>query len=336
MPVAGASATPPQYRLQLLDTLNGRLMCSELDTASAPPLAGLQVPVILGPTGIGKSRVAFELALALGGEIVVCDSRQVYAELDIATNKPLPAALAEVHHHLVGIANPRTVFNAHDFVVAAGRALVEIAGRGRRPIIEGGSVLWTDALCDGLSLAGVPPQPDRRAALELLSTEDLGLLVEELDPDAQLDRRNRVRLIRAIEVLEAAGPPLTRFQSRTAPAWEPIRIGIRASMEVIERRLADRSQEQVDRGLVEETRRALESGIKATDPVLTGIGYREAVARLANELSEAELPRAMLRSNRRYARYQLKWLARDPRIRWFEAEPDPVPAILKYLKETLN
>ena len=298
-------------------------------------LSDLHVPVILGPTGIGKSRVAFELARALNGEIVVADSRQVYGELEIATNKPLPAAREQVRYHLVGVADPRTVFNAHDFVTAAGRALSEIAERSRLPIIEGGSVLWTDALCDGLTLAGVAPKPARRAALELLSTEDLGCLVDRLDPEAGLDRRNRVRLIRAIEVLEERGPPLALVRTRVSPAWKPVRIGLRAPIEVIERRLAVRSREQVARGLLAETETALEHGIKDTDPVLTGIGYREAVARLRGQLTDTELPLAMLRSNRRYARYQLKWLARDRRIRWFDAEPDPVPAILEYLKETL-
>lgn len=304
--------------------------------AGGGSLSGLKVPVIVGPTGIGKSRVALELAAALGGEIVVADSRQVYAELDIATNKPLPAAREAARYHLVGIADPRTVFNAHDFVAAATSALAEIAGRGRLPIVEGGSVLWTDALCDGLSLAGVAPRPARRAELDELTTGQLVALLESLDAEATLDRQNRVRLIRAIEVLEELGPPLARLRTRVPPAWEPLRIGLRAPLEVIERRLADRSREQVRRGLVGETAAALARGIRPTDPVLTGIGYREAVARLKGELSEEELPAAMLRSNRRYARYQLKWLSRDPRVRWFEAEPDPVPAILGYLKETLN
>ena len=297
---------------------------------------GVRVPVIVGPTGIGKSHAAFEVAQALGGEIIVADSRQVYDELDIATNKPGPAAMMAIRYHLVGVADPRSVFNAHDFVQAAQRALEEIVSRGRLPIVEGGSVLWTDALCDGLSLAGVPPEPGRRAELERLSTGELEETLEALEAGLPIDRKNRVRLIRAIEILETAGPPLARFRTRTPPLWEPVRIGIRAPIEVIERRLEARSREQVHRGLVEETRAALESGVRETDPVLTGIGYREAVARLRGELTDEELPKAMLRSNRRYARYQLKWLERDPRVRWFEAEPDPVPAILQYLKETLK
>src|SRR5262249_33389542 len=114
----------------------------------------VKVPMVLGPTGIGKSRAAFEVARALGGEIVVCDSRQVYDELDIATNKPSPEDMRAVRYHLVGIADPRTTFTAFEFVSAANAAIVDIAARGRKPIVEGGSMLWADALAEGFSLAG--------------------------------------------------------------------------------------------------------------------------------------------------------------------------------------
>src|SRR2546430_5043095 len=101
----------------------------------------LKVPAILGPTGVGKSRAAFELARALGGEIVVCDSRQVYDRLDIATNKPSPEAMREVPYHLVGVADPHATYNVFQFVEAANAAIADVAGRGRLPIVEGGSML---------------------------------------------------------------------------------------------------------------------------------------------------------------------------------------------------
>lgn len=290
---------------------------------------------MVGPTGIGKSRIAIELARKLDGEVIVADSRQVYRELDIATNKPLPGALGVVRHHLVDVADPRHTYNAHDFVTAAEAAIAEIAGRARLPIVEGGSVLWVQALTEGLSLGAVAPRPARRAELDAMAVEELAGVLDRLDPEATVDRRNPVRLVRAIELLEELGPPLERLRTRTAPGWEPVRIGLEAPIEVIERRLQERSHEQLRRGLVEETRRALQRGVPAGAPVLTGIGYKQATAFLRGELSEAELPLAMIRDNRRYARYQLRWLKRDPRIRWFPAEPDPLPDILEYLKEIL-
>jgi tRNA dimethylallyltransferase len=291
------------------------------------------VPMILGPTGIGKSRAAFEVALALGGEIVVCDSRQVYDRLDIATNKPSPEDLRAVRYHLVGVADPRTTYTAFEFVEAANAAIADIAARGRVPIVEGGSMLWADALAEGFSLAGVAPRPERRAELERLPLAELAGMVRRLDPEARLDERNPVRLVRAIEVLEVAGPPLARRQTRRAPPWTPLRAGLTAPLDVIDARLAERSRRQVERGLIEETRAALAAGVPPDAPVLTGIGYAEALMHIRGEVSLEELPEVMARSNRRYARRQLRWLRRSPAITWFDATDDPVPGILGSLRE---
>jgi tRNA dimethylallyltransferase len=296
----------------------------------------LKVPAILGPTGVGKSRAAFEVARRLGGEIVVCDSRQVYDRLDIATNKPSREEMREVPYHLVGVADPSTTFNVFHFVQAAGAAVVDIAGRGRLPIVEGGSMLWADALLDGFSLAGVAPRPERRAELEALPLDRLAEQLHRLDPEARLDERNRARLVRAVEVLEVAGPPLSRLQRRVPPPWMPLRIGLTAELSVIDERLAARSRQQVERGVVAETEAALAGGVSPRAPVLSGIGYAEAVAFLHGEFELEQLPEIMARANRRYARRQLRWLRRDQRITWFDAAQDPVPSILEFLRERLN
>jgi tRNA dimethylallyltransferase len=296
----------------------------------------LKVPAILGPTGVGKSRAAFEVARRLGGEIVVCDSRQVYDRLDIATNKPSREEMREVPYHLVGVADPSTTFNVFHFVQAAGAAVVDIAGRGRLPIVEGGSMLWADALLDGFSLAGVAPRPQRRAELEALPLDRLAEQLHRLDPEARLDERNRARLVRAVEVLEVAGPPLSRLQRRVPPPWMPLRIGLTAELSVIDERLAARSRQQVERGVVAETEAALAGGVSPRAPVLSGIGYAEAVAFLHGEFELEQLPEIMARANRRYARRQLRWLRRDQRITWFDAAQDPVPSILEFLRERLN
>jgi len=299
-------------------------------------LQSVRVPFFLGPTGVGKSRAAFEVARAMGGEIVVCDSRQVYARLDIASNKPTPDQMREVRYHLVGIADPRTVFNVFEFVQAANAAIREIAAGGRLPVVEGGSMLWADALMDGFSLGQVAPRPERRAELGQMPLEELARLLRSLDPAAQVDARNPVRLVRAIEVLEVAGPPLSRLRQRRPPPWKPIRVGLRVPLAVLDQLLGERARRQLDRGLVEETMAALDSGVAPDAPALTGIGYAEAVAYLRGEVALEDLPLAMARANQRYARRQLRWLGRDARIEWFDAESDPVPGILAYLNEQLT
>ena len=294
--------------------------------------AQLLIPVIVGPTGIGKSQVAFDLALALGGEIVVADSKQVYRQLDIATNKPSPDHARAVRYHMVDFVDPVRSFNAKQYVEGARAAIADISKRGRLPIVEGGTMLYVDALCDGFSLTGVPPNAELRAELEGLDPADLRERLLVMDGDPGVDLQNPVRMIRAIEVLQAAGPPLRRLRTRTPPEWLPLRIGLTAPLEVIDRRLDERSRQQVERGLVAETQAALDAGVPASAPVLTGIGYAEALAHIRGEVTLEELPHVMAGNNRRYARRQLRWWRRDPRVKWFEIEPDPLPAILNYVK----
>jgi tRNA dimethylallyltransferase len=292
----------------------------------------LHVPVIVGPTGIGKSQLAFQLALELGAEILVADSKQVYRRLDIATNKPTPEQRDRIRYHMIDFIDPASSFNAAQFVQGARDAIAEIASRGGLPVVEGGTMLYVDALCDGFSLTGVPPNADLRAELAAHDPSTLRERLLALDGDPGVDLQNPVRMIRAIEVLQAAGPPLRRLRTRTPPAWEAMRIGLTAPLDVIDRRLEERSRRQVERGLVAETRAALDAGVPASAPVLTGIGYAEALAHIRGDLTLEELPGAMARSNRRYARRQLRWWRRDPRVRWFEIEPDPLPAILNYVR----
>jgi tRNA dimethylallyltransferase len=272
----------------------------------------------------------------VGGEIVVADSRQVYERLDIATNKPSPEHRREVRYHMIDFVDPAITFNAAQYVEGARAAIDDIRSRGKVAVVEGGTMLYVDALCDGFTLTGIPPDPSLRKELDRL---DVGALQERLlalDPDPGIDLHNPVRMIRAIEILRAAGPPLRRLRTRYPPPWRPARIGLTASLEVIDRRLEERSRRQVERGLVAETQAALDSGVPATAAVLTGIGYAEAVAHIRGELTLDELPLAMARSNKRYARRQLRWWRRDQRVRWFEIAlemgPDPLPGILNYLE----
>ena len=289
--------------------------------------------MIVGPTGIGKSQLAFDLALRLGGEIVVADSRQVYERLDIATNKPSPEMRRRVRYHMIDFVDPSLNFNAAQYVRGATAAINDIAARGRLPIVEGGTMLYVDALSDGFTLTGIPPNAALRKELEQVGIDSLRARLLAIDPDPGVDLQNPVRVIRALEILDVAGPPLRRLRTKTPPGWKPIRIGLTASLELIDSRLDERSRRQVERGLVEETQQALAAGVPPTAPVLTGIGYAEALAHIRGELTLEELPGAMARSNRRYARRQLRWWRRDGRVRWFEIEPDPLPGILNYLDE---
>lgn len=288
---------------------------------------------MVGPTGIGKTRAAFELARRLGGEVIVADSRQAYQRLHIATNHPPDEYRAAVRYHGIELVDPVAgVVNVATWLAAARPAIEAALAAGRVPVVEGGSMLWVDALTEGYDLAAVPPDPGRRSQLAALPRERLVERLRELDAEAEVDVLNPARLVRAIEILEAVGAPLAARRRRRPPTWTPVRLGLEAPIEVIERRLRARCTEQVERGLLEETRAALAAGVPRDHPVLTGIGYAEAVACLEGRISAGELPEHMLRGNRRYARRQLAWFRRHPETRWFAAEPDPLPDMLGLLE----
>jgi len=235
---------------------------------------------------------------------------------------------------MIDFVDPAGDFNAAQFVEGARAAIDGIHARGRLAIVEGGTMLYVDALCEGFSLAGIPPDASLRAELGGMDASALRERMLALDPDPGVDEKNPVRMIRAIEILEAAGPPLRRLRTRTPPPWRPLRIGLTADLEVIDRRLEERSRRQVERGLVAETKAALDSGVPPSAAVLTGIGYAEALAHIRGEVTLDDLPMVMARSNRRYARRQLRWWRRDGPVRWFEIEPDPLAAILNYVRDS--
>src|SRR5437773_2677696 len=160
------------------------------------------IPVVVGPTGIGKSQLAFELALRLDGEIVVADSRQVYQRLDIATNKPSDEQRRRVRYHMIDFVDPASDFNAAQYVVGARAAIDDITSRGKLPIVEGGTMLYVDAVCDGFSLTGIPPNPALRSELARLDVRSLRERLLGIDPEPGVDLKNPVRMIRAVE------PPL--------------------------------------------------------------------------------------------------------------------------------
>ena len=255
----------------------------------------------------------------------------MYERLDIATNKPSPEQRSRVRYHMIDMVDPASRFNAADYVRGARASIDDIHARGRLPIVEGGTMMYVEALCEGFSLTGIPPDLALRAELEGLDAAALRERLMALDPDPGVDLQNPVRMIRAIEILVAAGPPLRRMRTRTPPPWLPVRVGLAADLAAIDARLDERSRRQVKRGLVAETQAAIDSGVPPTAPVLSGIGYAEAVAHIRGELTLEELPLAMARANRRYARRQLRWWRRRPEVRWFPIEPDPLPAILNYV-----
>ena len=282
---------------------------------------------VVGPTASGKTDLALALAARLPVEILVADSRQVYRGMDVGTAKPDMAARASVPHHLLDLADPDGAFTVAQWVDRARALLPEIAARGRLPMIVGGTGLYVSALLDGHDYAAQPWSPDIRARLaDELAADGLEPLAARLaaaDPGsaAHIDLRNPRRVLRALERSEAGGaggmPSSDPYRGRVAL------VGISRPREVLYRRIDARAAQLFATGLLDEVQALLDAGYGPELRPMSGHGYREAVRHLAGEWSLARAIEVTARRTRQYAKRQLTWFRRDPRIMWVAAGDGP-------------
>jgi len=307
-----------------------------LDAETAPLI------IVLGPTAVGKSRVAVNLALRFGGEVISGDSIQVYRGFDIGTDKPGPEARRGVPHHLIDIVGPEAQYTAADFVRDALAAARAIAGRGRLPFVAGGTGLYLKALVDGL-FPGPGRDPDLRRALEAeAGAKGLDALfrrLESADPEyaRRIRSRDRVRIIRALEVLAATGRPLSEHfrETRSPLAGRTIvRIGLALDREALCRRIEERVDRMFDRGLVEEVRALLARGVPASAAPFRALGYRHVVRHLAGEIGLAEAVSLTKTETRQYAKRQMTWFRKMAGVDWFS--PDDGPALEEHVRKRLK
>ena len=287
---------------------------------------------IVGPTASGKSAAALKVAEARGGEIVSCDSVQVYRGLDVGTAKPTAAERARVPHHVIDVVAPDEPFSAARYAELADRAIAEVRARGREPIVCGGTGLYLRALRFGLFDA-----PPRDAALrERLYDEErarpgaLHARLGAVDPEsaARLQPRDLVRVVRALEVEALTGVPLSRHHAAHAPVERHVmQVLVLDPRAALDARIAARADAMLAAGLLDETR-ALVARYGGELPALASVGYRESVAHLAGRLTLAELAPAIVRATRRYARRQRTWFRKEPGARWFADEDSLLHEIL--------
>jgi tRNA dimethylallyltransferase len=298
--------------------------------------------VVLGPTAVGKSRVAVDLALRFGGEIISGDSIQVYKGFDIGTDKPDVEARRGVPHHLIDIVGPEVQFTAADFVREALAAARGITSRGRLPIVAGGTGLYIKALVDGL-FPGPGRDPAVRAALET-EARDKGLDVlfrrlEAADPEyaRKIRGRDRVRIIRALEVFMTTGRPISQhFQETRSPVTDRtvVRLGLRLDREALRRRIEDRVERMFARGLIDEVRRLLEKGVPESAPPFRALGYDHVLRLLRGEIGHDEAVALTKTGTRQYAKRQMTWFRKMAGINWFS--PEDGPGLEQYVQNQLQ
>lgn len=288
-------------------------------------------PILLtGPTASGKSAVAIELALRIGGEIISVDSMQVYQGLDIGTAKPSGDERTRVPHHLIDVVGLTEPFDAARFVRLANAAIEEIEGRGRTAILCGGTGLYFNAWLGGLGSAP-PPDPDLRAQLEAATTAELLDELARKDPVTldQIDIRNRRRLVRAVEVIRLTGKPFSlqraQWPERGGSATAGRAFGIQRDRQDLVRRIHGRVERMFDAGLVAETRGLLHRGLRENRTAMQAIGYRQVVEHLEGSMSLASTVERVRTKTRQYAKRQLTWLQVQLDIGWLEVGSDETP-----------
>lgn len=303
-----------------------------------PPLI-----VILGPTAVGKTGIAIELAERLGGEIVSADSRLFYRGLDIGTAKPSLSERERVPHHLIDVAEPDETWSLGRFQEAAREVIADIHTRSRVPILVGGTGQFVLAVTEGWSPPRVPANERLRFVLETLAAERdplwLHSRLASVDPAAatSIDPRNLRRTVRAWEVILSTGQRFSEQRARSDSPYTLCLIGLIRPRPELYARLDGRIEAMFETGLIEEVRGLLAQGYSADLPSMSAIGYRECAAVLRGEMSLHEAKTQMKRLTRVFVRRQANWFkANDPAIRWFDAGQTQLEQIEAFIYASLG
>ncbi len=299
--------------------------------ANDPAPEKIKLLAVVGSTASGKSAYAMELARRLGGEIVSCDSMQIYRRMDIGTAKPTLAERAEIPHHMIDIAEPDEPFSCADYVVRASSAIADIASRGRLPIVCGGTGLYLDALLRGGFEEETAGDPELRASLSeyarLYGNHALHQKLAEVDPEsaAAIHENNVKRVVRALEIYETTGMTKSEADRRTHSFVSPYDaevIGLRyADRAVLYRRIDRRVDQMMADGLADETRRLLEEGVFEKNlTAAQAIGYKELLGAVCGKESMEDAVQRLKQATRRYAKRQITWFGAKDYVKWIDCD----------------
>ena len=302
--------------------------------AGGAPGSPLPVVAVVGATAAGKSGLSLDLAERLGGEVVNTDAMQVYRGMDIGTAKLPQAERGGVPHHLLDVLDVSQSASVAEFQRMAREVVDDCRSRGVVPVLVGGSALYTRAVLDRFEFPGT--DPDLRAELdgelERVGPAALHARLAEVDPQAaaRIEPMNGRRVVRALEVVRLTGRPFTA----TLPAAEyavpgAVQVGVRIPRDVLDTRIEQRVRQMWDAGLVEEVRRLVAAGLREGRTAERALGYRQVLAFLDGATTEAEALEATVVGTRRFARRQLAWFDKDPRVTWVAwDDPDRVERAL--------
>jgi len=280
-----------------------------------------KVVAIVGPTASGKTSLSIELAKNFNGEVISCDSRQVYRGLDLGTGKVTQAEMCGVVHHLLDVVEPSTIYTASDFKRDSDSVLVDIILRKKLPIVAGGTFFYLDVLKGKMSTAQVDPNNELRQILETKSVQELyeELTMKDRERALDIDKDNPRRLIRALEIVEALGK--VPKVAETDPPYVWLTLGIDVPLDVLRERIHTRIMDRIEEGMIEEVADLQSSGLSFQRMEDLGLEYRYIGRYLQGLLSKEDMIEQLHFKTCQFAKRQRMWLKRDESIVWF---PFPV------------
>ncbi len=297
----------------------------------------VQKPVvaIVGPTAIGKSRIAIEVATQIHTEILTADSRQVFKTMDIGTDKPSPEEQKGVPHRLIDLVDPDQPFNVGDFRQHAMQEIARLHTHGRLPLVVGGTGLYVRGLLRGLCPG---PPADRTIRRELakqaneLGPHALHQRLQRVDPElaTRLHPNDQPKVQRALEVYQILGKPLSQVHGHHQFADQPypfLLLGLTMDRKTLYRRIEDRVEWEIHKGLVQETQSLMDRGYDRQLGSMKGLGYRQFSGYLAGEYSYEEAVRLLKRDTRHFAKRQMTWFRKEPQIHWLHLDEKEIPEI---------
>lgn len=289
-----------------------------------------KVIAIVGPTASGKSSLGMYLAQKLGGEIISADSRQIYKGMQIISRAPSKKELRAVRHHFVAIANPGRVYTAGTFAKAAEHTISDIQKRGAIPLVVGGAGFYADALLSGLSLPDVKPDKKMRTELAKKTPAELVAILTKLDRKSVLrvDSKNKVRLIRAIEIARALGKVPARAHS---PIYQVLWLGRNPEAKVHAKAITRGVQDRLRLGMTKEATK-LQAILSRKRFLSLGFEYALLDRYIRKEITKEELVEAIARGERKYAKRQIRWFKRNPNIYWVKNKSETLRLAKDFLK----
>jgi tRNA dimethylallyltransferase len=294
-----------------------------------------KVVVVLGPTASGKSDLAVSLALSFEGEVVSADSRQVYRGMDIGSGKITRKEMRNVKHHLLDVANPKEVFTASQYQLLGEKALKNIMEREKLPIICGGTAFYINVILNEVNIPEVPPDWDFRKSLEKQTTEELYEKLKKVDPQRaeNIDKKNKRRLIRAVEIVEKTKKPVPNKINRKSP-YSPLFLGIKTSQEKLEEKIDRRLKERINKGMIEEIRDLQKDGVSWKRLESFGLEYKWIALYLQGKEDYETAISRLSTEIKQFSKKQMVWWKHDKRIKWIESVEEAEKITKSFLKAT--